>query len=152
MTDRINYSLPFTANLNSIVGHVNTNVNTTNLMINRINTGCHHHIRQNTNNLRRNDNDNNRNNNNRNNNRNDNIQDIIFDIQNVGYTTTQAQQVSLMCKSVYGNPGVNGASDRTITCGTISGATITGLVIQQSIITAGNNFTLEAVVYGYNTL
>ena len=78
--------------------------------------------------------------------------EIIFDIQNVGYTNTATQQVSLMCKSVYGNPGVSGASDRTITCSVVSGATITGLVIQQSILTAGNNFTLKAVVYGYNQL
>jgi hypothetical protein len=78
--------------------------------------------------------------------------EIIFDIQNVGYANTATQQVSLMCKSVYGNPGVSGASDRTITCSSVSGATITGLVIQQSILTAGNNFTLRAVVYGYNQL
>jgi len=78
--------------------------------------------------------------------------EVIFDIQNVGYATTATQQVSLMCKSVYGNPGVSGASDRTISCSSISGATITGLTIQQSILTAGNNFTLRAVVYGYNQL
>jgi len=57
-----------------------------------------------------------------------------------------------MCKSLYGNPGFSGASDRTITCSSVSGATITGLTIQQSIIGLTNNFTLEAVVYGYNTL
>ena len=78
--------------------------------------------------------------------------EVIFDIQNVGYANTATQQVSLMCKSVYGNPGVSGASDRTITCSSLSGATITGLVIQQSILTAGNNFTLRAVIYGYNQL
>jgi hypothetical protein len=78
--------------------------------------------------------------------------EVIFDIQNVGYANTATQQVSLMCKSVYGNPGVSGASDRTITCSSVSGATITGLVIQQSILTAGNNFTLRAVIYGYNQL
>jgi hypothetical protein len=78
--------------------------------------------------------------------------EVIFDIQNVGYANTATQQISLMCKSVYGNPGVSGASDRTITCSSLSGATITGLVIQQSILSVGNNFTLEAVVYGYNQL
>jgi hypothetical protein len=78
--------------------------------------------------------------------------EVIFDIQNVGYTNTASQVVTLMCKSVYGNPGVSGASDRTITCSSLSGATITGLTIQQSSISSGNNFTLEAVVYGYNNL
>ena len=78
--------------------------------------------------------------------------EVIFDIQNVGYANTATQQVSLMCKSVYGNPGVSGASDRTISCSSVSGATITGLVIQQSALTIGNNFTLRAVVYGYNQL
>ena len=78
--------------------------------------------------------------------------EVIFDIQNVGYANTATQQVSLMCKSLYGNPGVSGASDRTISCSSISGVTITGLVIQQSILSAGNNFTLRAVVYGYNQL
>jgi hypothetical protein len=78
--------------------------------------------------------------------------EIIFDIQNVGYANTSTQQVSLMCKSLYGNPAVSGASDRTITCSSISGATITGLVIQQSTLSVGNNFTLRAVVYGYNQL
>jgi len=78
--------------------------------------------------------------------------EVIFDIQNVGFANTASQQVSLMCKSLYGNPGVSGASDRTISCASLSGATITGLVIQQSILSAGNNFTLRAVVYGYNQL
>jgi phosphopantetheine adenylyltransferase len=78
--------------------------------------------------------------------------EVIFDIQNVGYANTQTQQVSLMCKSVYGNPGVSGVSDRTISCSSVSGATITGLTIQQSILSGGNNFTLRAVVYGYNQL
>jgi hypothetical protein len=78
--------------------------------------------------------------------------EILFDIQNVGYLNTATQQVSLMCKSLYGNPGVSGASDRTITCSSLSGATITGLVIQQTSIGIGNNFTLEAVIYAYNTL
>ena len=78
--------------------------------------------------------------------------EVIFDIQNVGFANTQTQQVSLMCKSVYGNPGVSGASDRTISCSSLSGATITGLTIQQSSLGSGNNFTLRAVVYGYNQL
>jgi len=79
--------------------------------------------------------------------------EVIFDIQNVGYANTSAtQQVSLMCKSVYGNPGISGASDRTITCTPSSGSTITGLVIQQTSIGSGNNMTLQATVYGYNTI
>jgi len=78
--------------------------------------------------------------------------EIIFDVMNVGYANTSTQQVSLMCKSVYGNPGVSGASDRTITCSSLSGATITGLSIQQGSLGIGNNMTLEAVVYGYNQL
>jgi len=78
--------------------------------------------------------------------------EIIFDIQNVGYATTATQLVQLSCKSLYGNPGVNGASDRTISASALTGATITGLTIQQTSIGASNNFTLEAVVYGYNNL
>jgi LDH2 family malate/lactate/ureidoglycolate dehydrogenase len=78
--------------------------------------------------------------------------EIIFDIQNVGYATTATQQVSLMCKSIYNNPGVTGASDRTISATALSGATITGLTIQQSAIQSTNNMTLEMVVYGYNNL
>jgi hypothetical protein len=78
--------------------------------------------------------------------------EIQFDILNVGYANTASQQVSLMCKSLYGNPGVSGASDRTITCSSSIGTTITGLTIQQTTIGASNNFTLEMVVYGYNNL
>jgi hypothetical protein len=55
-----------------------------------------------------------------------------------------------MCKSIYSNPGVSGASDRTISATALSGATITGLVIQQSSIGIGNNMTLEMIVYAYN--
>lgn len=77
---------------------------------------------------------------------------VVIDIQNVGFANTAGNQVSLMCKSVYGNPGASGASDRTITCSSVSGATITGLSIQQSIIGSGNNMTLQAIVYGYNTI
>jgi len=73
-----------------------------------------------------------------------------FDISNVGYAVTQSQQVTLMCKSVYNNPGVStGTSDRTINSTALSGCMITGLVIQQTALGVGNNFTLEASVYGY---
>jgi len=73
-----------------------------------------------------------------------------FDISNVGYSVTQPQQVTLMCKSVYNNPSITtGTSDRTINSAALSGCTITGLVIQQSALGVGNNFTLEASVYGY---
>jgi len=78
--------------------------------------------------------------------------EIIFDIQNVGYTATQTQQVSLMCKSIYSNPGVQGASDRTISASALTNALITGLTIQQSALGVSNNMTLEMVVYGYNNL
>jgi hypothetical protein len=75
--------------------------------------------------------------------------EVQFDVLNVGYAVTQSQQVILMCKSVYSNPGISGASDRTINATALSGATITGLIIQQTNIGAGNNFTLEASIYGY---
>ena len=78
--------------------------------------------------------------------------EVQFDITDVGYLTTATQLVQLTCKSSYDNPGVSGASDRTIKTSFISGATITGLSIQQTAIGVGNNFTLEAIVYGYNTL
>jgi len=78
--------------------------------------------------------------------------EIIFDIQNVGYTATQTQQVSLMCKSIYSNPGVTGTSDRTISATALTNALITGLTIQQSALGVSNNMTLEMVVYGYNNL
>jgi hypothetical protein len=78
--------------------------------------------------------------------------EVQFDITNVGYTTTATQLVQLNCKSSYDNPGVSGASDRQIKTSFISGATITGLSIQQSAISVGNNMTLQAIVYGYNTL
>lgn len=75
--------------------------------------------------------------------------EIPIEVLNVGYATTATQTFTMMCKSVYANPGTNGASDRTVTTSVISGTTITGLVIQQSSLGVGNNFTLEAVVYGY---
>jgi len=77
---------------------------------------------------------------------------VIFDIKNVGFANTATQIVELNCKSVYNNPGVTGASDRTVTCSSLTGATITGLTIQQSSIGDTNNFTLEATIYGYNTI
>jgi hypothetical protein len=79
--------------------------------------------------------------------------EVQFDITNVGYTATTATQlVQLNCKSSYDNPTVNGASDRQIKTSFVIGATITGLSIQQSAIGVGSNMTLEAIVYGYNTL
>jgi hypothetical protein len=78
--------------------------------------------------------------------------EVIFDIQNVGVTNSATNENCLLCKSIYNKPGICGASDRTITTNSISGTTITGLVIQQSYIGDGNNFTLQAVVYGYNQL
>jgi hypothetical protein len=73
----------------------------------------------------------------------------VFEISNVGFTASIAQNVYITCKSFYGNPGVSGTSDRNIACVNTSGL-ITGLIIQQSAIGAGNNFILQATVYGYN--
>jgi len=73
----------------------------------------------------------------------------VIEIENVGYAYTQLQQVGIKCKSFYGNPGVTGFSDRSITCSGLSGCTITGLTLQQSSIGSGNNMVLSATVYGY---
>jgi len=73
----------------------------------------------------------------------------IFEIENVGFANTQTQQVGLKCKSFYSNPGVSGYSDRNILCASVSGATITGLTIQQGAISVGNNMTIGWTVYGY---
>ena len=73
----------------------------------------------------------------------------VIEIENVGYAYTQSQQVGIKCKSFYGNPGVTGFSDRSITCGGLSGCLITGLTLQQSSISSGNNMVLSATVYGY---
>jgi hypothetical protein len=77
---------------------------------------------------------------------------VIFEIQNVGFANTAGNLITLNCKSFYSNPGINGTSDRNILCSSSSGATVTGLTIQQSAISAGNNFTLQAIIYGYNQL
>jgi hypothetical protein len=77
---------------------------------------------------------------------------IQFDILNVGYAMTTTHSVQLNCKSVYSNPGIQGVSDRTISASALTGTTITGLIIQQTNIGAGNNMTLEATIYGYNTI
>jgi len=73
----------------------------------------------------------------------------VFEIENVGFANTQTQQIGIKCKSFYANPGVSGYSDRNILCASVSGATITGLVIQQGAISVGNNMTLGWTVYGY---
>ena len=77
---------------------------------------------------------------------------VVFEISNVGYFNTATQNVYLTCKSFYGNPGVSGTSDRNIASFSVSGSTITGLTIQQSSISFGNSMTIQAIVYGYNTL
>jgi len=74
---------------------------------------------------------------------------VVIEIENVGFANTTANQVGLKCKSFYGNPGVSGYRDANITATSLNGATITGLTIQQASIGAGNNMTLQAVVYGY---
>ena len=73
----------------------------------------------------------------------------VIEVENVGYTYAAIQQIGIKCKSFYSNPGVSGTSDRNITCGASSGALITGLTIQQSSISVGNNFTISATIYGY---
>ena len=77
---------------------------------------------------------------------------VVFEITNVGFTATQAQIISIASKSYYSNPGVNGVRDANILASYISGTLITGLTIQQSSIGVGNNFTLQAIIYGYNQL
>ena len=73
----------------------------------------------------------------------------VIEVENVGYTATATQSIGIKCKSIYNNPGVVGASDRTISAVNVSGSTITGLTIQQSAISAGNNMTIGWTVYGY---
>lgn len=77
---------------------------------------------------------------------------IMFDITNVGFLNTSSNQVTLHCKSLYNNLEEQGISDRTITTTSVSGSTITGLTLQQSIIGTGNNINWSAVIYGYNLL
>jgi len=77
---------------------------------------------------------------------------VVFDVFNVGFASTSSNQISLMCKSIYNNPGVNGISDRTITAISSAGNTITGLTIQQTSIGVGNNMTWSAIIYGYNLI
>jgi hypothetical protein len=73
----------------------------------------------------------------------------IIEIENVGFTATQIQQIGLKCKSFYANPGVTGVSDRNILAANVSGSTITGLVIQQGAISIGNNMIIQAIIYGH---
>jgi hypothetical protein len=76
---------------------------------------------------------------------------VIFEVSNVGFLNTSTQNVHLSCKSFYGNPGINGASDRNIQAFTVSGTTITGLTIQQTSIGLFS-MVLQAIIYGYNQL
>ena len=73
----------------------------------------------------------------------------IIEIENVGYTASASQQIGLKCKSFYSNPGITGASDRSILATNVSGSTITGLTIQQTSISVGNNMTIGWTIYGY---
>jgi hypothetical protein len=73
----------------------------------------------------------------------------IIEVENVGFSATTSQQIGLKCKSFYGNPGVSGASDRSILVANSSGSTITGLTLQQSSISVGNNMTIGWTIYGY---
>jgi hypothetical protein len=73
----------------------------------------------------------------------------IIEIENVGYSATATQAIGLKCKSFYGNPGISGASDRSIVATYSTGTTITGLTLQQSSISAGNNMTIGWTIYAY---
>jgi len=73
----------------------------------------------------------------------------IIEVENVGFTATATQSIGLKCKSFYSNPGISGASDRSILTTNVSGSTITGLTIQQSNISVGNNMTIGWTIYGY---
>jgi len=76
----------------------------------------------------------------------------VFEVKNVGFSNTAAQMVELQCKSCYSNPGITGASDRTIMTSSLSGAAITGLTLQQTSIGVGNNMGWNAAIYGYNVI
>jgi hypothetical protein len=73
----------------------------------------------------------------------------IIEVENVGYATTTAQMVGLKCKSFYSNPGIGGASDRSILCSTFASSTITGLTLQQSSLSVSNNMTIGYTIYAY---
>lgn len=73
----------------------------------------------------------------------------IIEVENVGYATTTTQMVGLKCKSFYTNPGVGGASDRSILAIALASSTISGLTLQQSSISVSNNMTIGWTVYGY---
>jgi hypothetical protein len=73
----------------------------------------------------------------------------IIEVENVGFTASATQSIGLKCKSIYSNPGVTGASDRTISAVNVSGSTITGLTLQQTSISVGNNMTIGWTIYGY---
>lgn len=77
---------------------------------------------------------------------------VVFEVLNVGFTATATQNVYLSCKSFYGNPGISGVRDANIATSYITGATITGLTIQQGALSVGNNMTIQAIIYGYNQL
>jgi hypothetical protein len=72
----------------------------------------------------------------------------IIEVENVGYSATATQSIGLKCKSFYNNPGITGASDRSISAVNVSGSTITGLTLQQSAITSGT-MTIGWTIYGY---
>ena len=72
----------------------------------------------------------------------------IIEVENVGFSATASQGIGLKCKSFYGNPGISGASDRSILA-TNSNGTITGLTLQQSSISVSNNMTIGWTIYAY---
>lgn len=73
----------------------------------------------------------------------------VIEIENVGYSATASQEIGIKCKSFYGNPGISGASDRSIKATYSIGTSITGLTLQQASISVGNNMTIGWTVYGY---
>ena len=72
----------------------------------------------------------------------------IIEVENVGFSATAGQSIGLKCKSFYSNPGVSGASDRSILATNPTG-TITGLTLQQSSISVSNNMTIGWTIYAY---
>lgn len=72
----------------------------------------------------------------------------IIEVENVGFSATASQGIGLKCKSFYGNPGISGASDRSILASNSNG-TITGLTLQQSSISVSNNMTIGWTIYAY---
>jgi hypothetical protein len=74
---------------------------------------------------------------------------ITFEVNNVGYTTTQSNNiVTIVSNSVYNNPGVKGIRNIQVMINQNSSSTITGLSLQ-SQLGGGNSSNWNASIYGY---